>query len=210
LGAYLLQQVPTEFTISTDTIALERQDGRRVRKTPDTGLKPSPDLVHNDTDPRLIVEVSVSRHTLPVAQTEYRAYFDGIPAVRAVLLIKLRGYRDDGAAAAAAVLYRRNEQDNVIVADLVSFGTVDLQHIAKTALDRIDATLSSRDLSGGPNGDLNAPAEIVIPATDLHHGTTLVDGNGALLQPRPDLGINLRIVFDQFLLCERRARLVRQ
>jgi hypothetical protein len=95
---------------------------------------------------------------------------DNIPTVRVVLLLKFFGSQGDGSAAAVAVSHRCGDQGTVVI---VSSENTDLEHIAETALDRIDAAQSYHDLSGCPNGDLDAPAEIVVPATDLNHGANV-------------------------------------
>jgi Uma2 family endonuclease len=204
LHEYLIRAVNRELRAVGEDITFINASGRRVGRMPDSGLCPKRSRLQVPETPRLIIEVSVEHVSLTTAQENYQEYFD-IPTVRAVLLIKFFGYGQNRTAAAVAVLYRRDDQGNVVVDDVVSFGTASIYHTVIPVMARIDRTRRAnpneayRDLSGGPNGDLNAPAEITIPATDLYFGTNLVGPNGALLQPRPDLVIDLRELFQQFI-----------
>lgn len=195
LFMYSQWQVDRELLPGVGKAPFTNENRAIVMKEPDAGLVTNQNRLPGPETPRLIVEVSVNHYTLSKAQRAYRDYFDGMPTVRTVLLLKFYGARVDGTAAAAAVLYRRDDQGAAFVCDSVSFGNTELEPIAEAALDKIDAMQGYRDLSGGLNGDFNAPAEIVIPATDLYNGTPLTDQNGALLHPRPDLVIDLRLVF---------------
>lgn len=153
--------------------------------------------------PRLVVEVCVDAWSLEGAQRKYQVYFEGLVTLRAVLVLKFFPYQvDDGTAASVATLYRRDDRDNVIVDDVVSFGSTPLSREDESVLAKIDPTRRGdpnkayRDLSGGPDGDWDAPAEIRIPAMDLYYGTNMIGQDGALVEPRPDLVIELRRIFD--------------
>lgn len=75
-----------------------------------------------------------------------------------MLLLKLFSSRGDGLTAAENVFQRHDNQDTVTVDGFISSEA------------RVSNTVSASDLPGDSSGDLDAPAEIVVPATDLCHG----------------------------------------
>ncbi len=87
--------------------------------------------------PRFLLEVEVAHRSGPAADKWCREYFDLMPKLQAVLLIKAYARRaNTGHFGALAVLYRRENpgSKNVIVDDAVSFGTEILSDKALSAL----------------------------------------------------------------------------
>jgi hypothetical protein len=124
--------------VSTDLGLYTRKTGLNLRlgggdvvlknevRRPDATLCPNlPAEVENPEMPRFLVEVEVRNRLGPEADVWCRGYFALIPQLQTVLLIKVYPRRVSGYFGALAVLYRRESPDseNVIVDDVVSFGT---------------------------------------------------------------------------------------
>jgi len=134
---------------------------RRVIRQPDGALRPRRSQDPNDKPPaaRFIFEVSVSNKTLQQAQMHCRDYFHDAPYLRAVLLVSLDRQRD-GATKCVAVLYKRDQHDDVMVADVVSFGSAPLDASDCAVLEEIERVDQSSDEE--TNGSLSVLEQIEV------------------------------------------------
>jgi hypothetical protein len=134
---------------------------RRVIRQPDGLLRPtiSSDRDDDPPAPRFIFEVSVSNKILQQAQIHCRDYFHDAPYLRAVLLVSLDRQRD-GATKCVAVLYERDQHDDVVVADVVSFGSAPLDASDCAVLEEIERVDQSSDEE--TNGSLSVLEQIEV------------------------------------------------
>jgi hypothetical protein len=161
--------------------------------------------------PRLIVEIDFGNYSLPGAQVFCRQYFEALPLLRAVLLIKVYGPLGDRSIPCVAILYLRDNVGGVMVADVVSFGSGRLNPVLNNLIEHRVNAPPIRDLprvqihQAGGNRPVNpwGPGDnafVRIPAVDLYHQAGLPDGGGLpAVVPAADLDIDLWSVFRKIL-----------
>ncbi|EGZ05596.1 hypothetical protein PHYSODRAFT_307825 [Phytophthora sojae] len=135
--------------------------------------------------PRLVIEVEFHNRSLEASDRYTREFFELIPQVRAALLFKFfRREPRGGPFACVAILYRRNDQGGVSIADAVSFGSAPL-----------DA--ASQDFIG--HEPLRTLPLAPIPAADILSGAGQVNGTGVPADPAafPDAQIDLWGLYDR-------------
>ncbi|EGZ22510.1 hypothetical protein PHYSODRAFT_299757 [Phytophthora sojae] len=110
----------------------------QVVRRPDTAMRPFVSAEgESPVSPRLIVEIEIGNKSILQAQQYCREYFDLIPLLRAALLIKFFPARN-GVFACVAILYRRSgdDDDEVVVADVVNFGSASIPDYAERDLEQ--------------------------------------------------------------------------
>lgn len=100
----------------------------RVMIRPETALRPRHSTAGDSPiQPRLIVEVEFPQRSLPAAQSHCRRFFDMLPELRAVLLVKFFRRQEDRTFACVAIVYLREAPgQSVVIGDAVSFGSAPL------------------------------------------------------------------------------------
>lgn len=123
---------PTNFVACAELMDMVCQGTQyRVVRYPDTALVPKTSLAgENPVQPRLIVELEFYR-SLEGSQQYCCDYFQLIPQLRALLLLKIFRRGADRTFACLAILYRRVlDSGEITVADVVSFGSTPLSSAA--------------------------------------------------------------------------------
>ncbi|KDO25998.1 hypothetical protein SPRG_08651 [Saprolegnia parasitica CBS 223.65] len=125
--------------------------GEPLSVIPDAWLQPVVRTGPGQPDPCVIAEVEVSHRSLLPAQTHCRDYFDLIRGLNAVVLVKFFPPRRNGTSACVAILYRRGDDDSIIVDDVVSCGSASLATTSRNALEAPHDGAGIRELPLAPH-----------------------------------------------------------